>query len=129
MINRKNLLTIGGLVAVTAIATFIPVDVLAQDGRDNANSQGLIDAVSGLIESNYGLFIGLLVAALGLWRWLMSQDSWGVMLIIGGIVITAFPGIFGGFYNGTRGFLQAAGAEGNASQTQDIGGGAVQTQN
>ncbi len=120
MINRKNLFTIGGLVAVTAIATFIPADVLAQ--QDTVNSQGLIDAVSGLIESNYGLFIGLLVAALGLWRWLMSQDSWGVMLIIGGIVITAFPGIFGGFYNGTREFLQAAGAEGNSGETQDIGG-------
>lgn len=116
MLNRKNILT---LAVVGTAAMLLPADALANDAADSGGS--LLNAAAGLMESNYGLFVGLIIAALGLWRWLMSQDTWGVMLIIGGIVITAFPGIFEGLYKGSATFFQAAGSETNA-YTTDIDG-------
>lgn len=119
-LNRKHATTFGAAAVLAVGFTLLPADVLAQNAAGDAGGS-LLNAGAGLMESNYGLFVGLIIAALGLWRWLMSQDSWGVMLILGGIAITAFPGIFEGLYQGTSGFFTAAGSETGAYAT-DISG-------
>ena len=78
-----------------------------------------VKAVADAIESNYGLLVGLGVAALGMWMWLMDQNNWGVVMMVGGVAITAFPGLFGGLYDGVSGFFEGAGA-GNRAEGDTI---------
>lgn len=115
-LNRKHVTTFGTAALFAVGFMLLPADALAENTAANSGGS-LVNAAAGLMESNYGLFVGLIIAALGLWRWLMSQDSWGVMLIIGGIAITAFPGIFEGLFKGSQNFFKAAGSESNAYET------------
>lgn len=62
-----------------------------------------------LIQSNYGLMLGLAIAAWGAWVFLINQKTWGVFMIILGVAVTAFPGLFVGMMQGAQPFIQAAG--------------------
>lgn len=122
MLKRKNMMTFGLFALLAVIFTMAPDVALAQTapGVDDKGAS-FLNAFAGGMESNFGLMVGLILAALGLWRWLMSQDSWGVMMIVGGIVITAFPGIFEGLYKSSSTFFTAMGSEANYS-SDDITG-------
>lgn len=90
-----------GLLAITAVVgSMLPADVWAQNAAGNAGKE-TFELIKDLFTGNIGLIVGLVIAAYGLWKWLISQETWGLILVIGGVLITIFPGIFGGIQEGT----------------------------
>jgi type IV secretory pathway VirB2 component (pilin) len=73
---------------------------------DTTNAgRGLLDSLTQLITGQLGLFIGLFIVILGLWTWIIKQETGaGITMIIGGVLITLAPGIF----NGARSFAENA---------------------
>ncbi len=92
--NRK-FVTFGLAGAAAAVALLSPELALAQSGNASGAGESGLAAFQDLFLGNVGLMVGLAIAAFGLWKWLMDQTSWGIILIIGGVLITAFPGLFG----------------------------------
>lgn len=89
MISRNAIFTL----ALVAGLMLIGGDVLAQ-GADKAGST-FLDAVQKASTGNLGLAIGLCLAILGIWTWVVKQETGaGIFLIIGGILITITPGVF-----------------------------------
>jgi hypothetical protein len=57
----------------------------------------LAGTLKGILEGNIGFFIGLLVVVLGLWTWVIKQETGaGITMIIGGVLITLAPNLFSG---------------------------------
>lgn len=55
----------------------------------------VLTAIEGAVTGNIGLVIGLVLAILGLWTWIVKQETAaGIVMIIGGVLITVAPGIF-----------------------------------
>ena len=64
--------------------------------------ENLYNTLRDAIGGNIGFFIGLAVCILGLWTWIIKQETGaGILMIIGGVLITLAPSIF----TGTRGFV------------------------
>lgn len=82
---------------LAVVLTMAPESAMAA-GVGDTTSQGagaeLLDSTLGLITGSLGTLIGLGIALFGLYMWLIQQSSWGIMVMIGGVAITAFPGIF-----------------------------------
>ncbi len=78
----------------------IPLAHAAPDGGPvgKAETGILVDLLSG----NLGLFIGLAIAIFGFYQALVEQKTWGWVMIIGGTIVTAWPGIFKGMYEGVN---------------------------
>lgn len=103
MINKT--LSLAFIMVFAMALTLMPEMAFAQ----SVGSAGLQDAGGAFtasfvqtIQGNIGLLIGLGIAFFGLWTWIMSQNSWGIVMIIGGIAVTAFPGLFDGVANTLR---------------------------
>lgn len=89
-----------------------------------AAGRGMLNTLEQLITGQLGLFIGLAIVVLGLWTWIIKQETGaGITMIIGGVLITLAPGIF----NGARSFAENAintFSGGNNNQVQvGVGGG------
>jgi hypothetical protein len=68
----------------------------AQGDAANAGTN-LVNTLQGIITGQIGLFIGLAIVVLGLWTWIIKQETGaGITMIIGGVLITLAPGIFNG---------------------------------
>lgn len=72
------------------VLTMLPEVALAQEEA----GEELLETVVGLVSGSMGTLIGLGIALFGLYMWLIQQASWGIMVMIGGVALTAFPGIF-----------------------------------
>lgn len=64
--------------------------------------------VQTFLESNYILFLALILAIMGFWQFIVHGNSFGLIVIILAVGLTAFPGIYKGFYAGTRSFVHSA---------------------
>ena len=84
---------------VAAVAMIAPDAAFAQNGGGNVG-QGLFSDIQGLIQGNLGVLAGLLISLFGLWMWLVQQSSWGLIIVIAGAALTAFPGIYAGISEG-----------------------------
>lgn len=106
MISTKNfsMMMFAGLVAV--LFTVMPDMAHAAATGDNAVSD-----ISALITGNIGTLIGLGIALLGLYTWLVQQSSWGIVMIIGGVAVTAFPGLFNSMQGGFAALFADTGAK------------------
>jgi type IV secretory pathway VirB2 component (pilin) len=63
----------------------------------------VLNTFVGLLTGNIGTVIGLFVVVLGLWTWIIKQETGaGIIMIIGGVVITLVPQLF----TGTRNFME-----------------------
>ena len=92
MTNRNmKIYSIMGLVAVAG--AMLPEAAFAQGGVDVGSD--LFDDVQDLIRGNLGVVIGLVLSLFGLWMWLVQQATWGLVIVVGGAALTAFPGIYG----------------------------------
>ncbi len=89
------------LAAVLVMTVMLVDPTLAQNNAATAGSNALTtlqDAITGRI----GLFIGLAIVVLGLWTWIIKQETGtGITMIIGGVLITLAPSMF----NGAREFI------------------------
>jgi hypothetical protein len=78
---------------------------IAQNQTAAAAGANLKGTLEGIITGNIGLFIGLAIVILGLWTWIIKQETGaGITMIIGGVLITLAPGVF----NGVRDFMNQA---------------------
>lgn len=75
-----------------AFALLLPVAAFAQDvGRLE------LQTIVNLFGSPLGKAVGLGVTAIGVWQFVVSQNiSRGLILIVLGVVVTAFPAVFNG---------------------------------
>ena len=101
-----------GLVAIAA--AMLPEAAFAQ-----ASSTGseLFNNIQDLIQGNLGVVIGLLLSLFGLWMWLVQQATWGLIIVIGGAALTAFPGIYGSINEGIKGAFQDAQGDADVAKT------------
>lgn len=67
-----------------------------------------LDFVTALLESNYILALSLLIGIMGFWQFFVSGSGFGLIMIIMALGLTAFPGVYKGFYAGTRSFVHEA---------------------
>ena len=86
----KKLFTFALFGFVAVALTLVPEMAHAAGGDGTAFLKDITDALAG----TYGTIFGLLLALMGLYMWLVQQASWGIVLIIGGVVFTVFPSIF-----------------------------------
>ena len=109
----KKLFTFALFGFVAVALTLVPdmAHATATPGSD------LLGDISGLLSGNVGTLIGLGIAIMGLYMWLVQQASWGIVMIIGGVAITAFPGIFLGIKNGFNSIFDSS-IEGAAPTAQ-----------
>jgi hypothetical protein len=100
-ISVKQLLSIGFVAALAVLFTAMPEVALAQTSSVvGSNALNFLD--QGLIRGNWGTIIGLVIALFGLYVWLIRQETWGVVVIIGGVLVTFFPGVFDTLDEGLR---------------------------
>lgn len=91
--------------ALVAVFALVPDVAMAQD-----TGAGLLDDIQNLFGSNLGTVIGLGISLFGLWMWLVQQSSWGLIILIFGAALTAFPGIFGSMQSAFKGAFSGVGA-------------------
>ncbi len=114
MISKKlSTAMFAGLVAV--LFTMLPE--MANAAATNAGA-GTATDILNIITGNIGTLIGLGIALLGLYTWLVQQSSWGVIMIIGGVAVTAFPGLFASMQAGFE--TAFTGSEASAAQTSNV---------
>ncbi len=107
------------LATVMVMLGMLADPALAQNSTVAGAGGNLRATLEGLIVGNVGLFIGLGIVVLGLWTWIIKQETGaGITMIIGGVVITLAPGLF----NGIREFMGQA-IQGFGGNTQSVSGG------
>lgn len=87
-------------IAAVAIMTLVLVDpTFAQATEAGGRAKTTLENV---LTGNIGLLLGLGITVLGLWTWIIGQKTGpGIVMIIGGVLLTLAPGLF----NGTRNML------------------------
>lgn len=91
-LTRQTIFTFAA--ALLMVTTLGSVGVAQEAAQAGGN---LLDTLTGVLTGNIGLFIGLLIVVLGLWTWIIKQETGaGITMIIGGVLITLAPGIFTG---------------------------------
>lgn len=84
------------LAAVAFMAVMIAEPTFAAGDAKSSGAAGL-DTLTGIITGNIGLLIGLGITVLGLWTWIIGQKTGaGIIMIIGGVLLTLAPGLFNG---------------------------------
>lgn len=84
--KKLFLFALFGFVAVAL--TVAPEFAMADAGAT------LLGDLNTALGGSLGTIAGLIIAVLGLYMWLVQQASWGIVMIIGGVLITVFPQLF-----------------------------------
>ena len=98
--------------SIALVAVFAAAIALLPEAASAADAVGgtLAADLNRIVRGNLGVIIGLLIALLGLYTWLIEQSSWGIVLIIGGVAITAFPGFFVSIQDSFQSLFDGSGA-------------------
>jgi hypothetical protein len=83
----------------------LPTIAVAQQKAGQAETSIL----SSILSGNLGLFIGLIAGASGVYIWLIRRESWGLILLILGVLFTAFPELFESLYNSVNPLITTTG--------------------
>ncbi len=111
---QKRNLMLG--IAAAAVLTLTAQAGIAQDGGQVGAS--FFGSLQTMIVGNIGFFLGLLLAVWGIWVWVVQQKTGaGVMMIIGGVLITLTPSLFNSVRNLAGSALQTVNGGGNKVQT------------
>lgn len=88
-----------------------PALAQAADAGDN-----MLAALEQSLTGHIGFFIGLGITVLGLWTWIIKQETGaGITMIIGGVLITLVPGIFNGVHDVMEGVVDTFSGDGNVT--------------
>lgn len=112
--TKSNMMTVAVVALFAAAFAMLPEAALAA-GTGTSTGESTLQSIGEVVKGNIGTLVGLFIALLGLWQWLMDQSTWGVVMMIGGIAITAFPGLF------TAGQKTFSNLFGNAGASNDQG--------
>lgn len=110
--ERKTFLNVMLAVVVTVTLATAPEMAHASSGA----GQSLLQDITGLLTGSMGTVIGLGISLFGLWVWLAQQSSWGLLIVIAGAAITAFPGLYKGMTQGFKAAFAGSGAQGTSAQ-------------
>jgi hypothetical protein len=77
---------------VAGVATVAGADAFATSGSEAGS--GFLTDLTNALNGSMGTTAGLLVSLVGLYMWIWNQVSWGLIVAIGGALLTAFPGIY-----------------------------------
>ncbi len=108
LLVEKNILTVAFVLFAAALFTMVPE-------MAHAAGESLLTDVQNLLTGSLGTVVGLGISLFGLWVWLAQQSSWGILILIAGAAITAFPGLYKGM---TDGFKSAFGTVGTGGQAK-----------
>lgn len=106
---RSYFLIFALLVAVSLVLPDVAHAQFGGSGGTNVGSSLLTD-IQGLIAGRLGTVIGLGISLFGLWMWLAQQSSWGLLIVIAGAALTAFPGLYGSLAGAFRSAFSGTGA-------------------
>jgi type IV secretory pathway VirB2 component (pilin) len=76
------------VLAVLAVAIVLPSLGMAQPG------QNVLEDFMASLQGGYGTAAGLGVALFGLYMWIIKQATWGIMVIVGGVILTSSPSFY-----------------------------------
>jgi type IV secretory pathway VirB2 component (pilin) len=114
--DKRTLIFSTAAVALMAFMVIDPAFAGASTGGD-ASSAGddalttLVDVITGKI----GLILGLGITILGLWTWIIGQKTGaGIVMIIGGVLLTMAPSLFNGAHNMLSGVVDSFEGSDNA---------------
>ena len=106
--DKRNF--IFSMAAIALMAVLVANPAFAQGGEEVGSS--FFESLQGMIVGNIGLFIGLMITVLGIWTWVIKQQTGaGVTMIIGGVLITLAPGLFNSARNLVSGALDTVEAD------------------
>ncbi|NBV54661.1 MAG: hypothetical protein EBR79_03000 [Proteobacteria bacterium] len=113
--TQRHILFATLAVMLMLVSTVIPA-VAQVSNIASSSGRPMLDALQGAITGNIGFFIGLAITILGLWTWIVKQETGaGVVMIIGGVLITLVPGIFNGARELASGIVQQIGGVNSVS--------------
>jgi hypothetical protein len=116
LMTEKSFLTVAFVLFAAALITLVP-DMAHAAGTSGSNAgQGVLDSITGLLTGSMGTVVGLGISLFGLWIWLAQQSSWGLLVLIAGAAITAFPGLYKSMTDSFKSAFSAAGANGTSAQ-------------
>ncbi len=96
-----------GLTAIALMALVVVDPTFAQASTAGGTAKTTLENV---ITGNIGLLLGLGITILGLWTWIIGQKTGpGIIMIIGGVLLTMAPGLFNGARNMLGGVVQQFG--------------------
>ena len=87
-----------------AVLTLMP-DLAFADVQGTAGSTLKNDLI-GMLKGQLGTLVGLGISLLGLYMWIVKQETWGIMVVLGGALITAFPSAFDSISSGVAGAFE-----------------------
>lgn len=111
VLTGKSFFTLAFTLFATAIFTLAP-DMAHAAG--STAGQSLLQDITGLLTGSMGTVVGLGISLFGLWVWLAQQSSWGLLIVIAGAAITAFPGLYKGMTDGFKAAFAGSGAQGTS---------------
>ena len=94
-------------ISITVAIAVITVSNIAMASVVEKETEVLVAFLSG----NISLAIGLLAGTIGFYTWFVQQQNWGLMMIILGAILTAFPGVFEGMYNTANAIIKPTGTD------------------
>ncbi len=128
----KKLMTMAFFIALVGLVFMAPEAAAADASSAKGVGGDLTSSLVNVVQGNLGLFAGIALALFGLYTWLVAQNTGtGIIMIIGGVIVTAFPGIFAGLAEGAQKLAGAAGADddvveqGFTKTGSSAGGGSV----
>lgn len=84
----------------------------AQDGTQVGSD--FFNTLQDMITGNFGFFLGLGITVLGIWTWVIKQQTGaGIAMIIGGVLITLSPSLFSSVRNFVGDAVEATGGTQN----------------
>jgi len=110
LLVEKNILTVAFVLFAAALFAMVPDVAHAEAGTS------LLTDVQNLLTGSLGTVVGLGISLFGLWVWLAQQSSWGILILIAGAAITAFPGLYKGMTDGFKSAFSSSGASGTSAR-------------
>jgi hypothetical protein len=82
------------VVAVLFMTIFLSGNLFAAD----SNAAGAVELklLTGLIQGQLGLFVGLIIAAMGLWMIIKGSMVPGITFLVVAVVVTSLPTVYNG---------------------------------
>lgn len=100
----KKHYVIGGLALLAVAAVTVSPDLAMAQGTvfntscqqvvNGTGGDGLLKDIINVITGPLGATIGLVISLFGAYQWLVNQSNWGIVILAGGALLTAFPNVY-----------------------------------
>lgn len=118
--NKRTLFTVAAMLVMTMVASHsFAVGSVGGSGNGGTIGESYFSTLQGAITGNFGFFLGLGITVLGIWTWVIKQQTGaGVTMIIGGVLITLSPNLFSNVQSFVGSVVDTS--TGNEAQAKDL---------